>query len=133
MSQTITQDGFVDDIWSDMPAPEPGDYAGGRALRLPVDTDPQDIAAHLPRLDLIVIPFASSSDGRGFSLAAQLRQMGYEGHIRAQGHILVDQFRAALRSGFTDVVISADQAARNPEVQWRSVPFAPSYQSRVFD
>lgn len=132
MTQVITKDGFVADIWADTPAPLPEDHAGERAITLPVDQDPATLAERFEQLDLIVIPFASSADGRGFSLAAVLRDLGYRGHIRAQGHVLVDQFRAAMRAGFTDIAISDDQAARNPEHQWLSVPFDAAYQSRVF-
>jgi uncharacterized protein (DUF934 family) len=132
MTQVITRDGFVDDIWRNMDVPLLSDYTGGRAVLLPVDVAPADLASYLRRLDLIVIPFEQSADGRGFSLAAALRALGFKGHIRARGHILVDQFRAAMRCGITDIEISDNQAKRNPQHQWVSVPFCDGYKARLF-
>lgn len=130
--QVITQDGFVDDPWCGTD-PQPLDsYEGGPAVLLGADDDLAAIAPHLDQLKLIVIPFGSNADGRGFSLARSLREMGFEGYLRAQGHVLVDQFRAALRAGFSDVAISADQARRNPQAQWLAVAHRASYQARVF-
>jgi uncharacterized protein (DUF934 family) len=131
-TQIITREGFAPDRFAETPTPSLKDYAGGPGVILPVDGDPAQLTPHFAALSVVVIPFATSADGRGFSLAAALRALGYKGHIRARGHILVDQFRAALRSGFDDIEISADQAARNPEHQWRAVPLGQSYQSRLF-
>lgn len=132
MSQVISTQGFVPDPWQGCDLPALASYEGGPAVRLEVTDHLAEVAGHFDRLRLIVIPFASSADGRGFSLAAALRQMGYRGHLRAEGHVLVDQFRAALRAGFDDIEISDAQAQRNPEPQWLAVPMARSYQSRVF-
>lgn len=131
MSQIINQEGFASDHWANTPLPSLADYAGGPAVSLAPEDDIGEVAAHFGTLGLIVISFGSSADGRGFSQAGQLRSLGYEGHIRASGHVLVDQFRAALRSGFTDVEISDEQASRNPESQWLAVPFQGGYQLRL--
>ena len=131
MTQIVTRDGFSDDRFSDVEPVALADYAGNGALLLAVDDDVSEVSAHFGTLELIVIPFASSADGRGFSLAASLRAMGFGGHIRASGHVLVDQFRAALRSGFTDIAISAEQARRNPEAQWQAVSHDAGYKSKV--
>lgn len=132
MSQIITPEGFAEDAWADIALPSIDDYDGGAAVLLPVDTAPEAALPHFETLKLIVVPFGSSADGRGYSHAAQLRGLGFTGHIRARGHVLVDQFRAAQRSGFDDVEITDEQAARNPEHQWISVPMTSGYQSRVF-
>ena len=131
MTQIVTPAGFAEDPWAGTSVPPLAEYSGGPTVLLPVHTDPAELAPHLDTLRLIVIPFDSSADGRGFSLAAQLRALGFTGHIRARGHILVDQFRAALRSGVSDLEISADQARRNPEPQWAGVPIAPGYRSQL--
>lgn len=131
-TQIITRKGFITDRFANTTIPPLPDYTGGAAVLLPVDAAPAAITPHLDRLSLVVIPFANAADGRGFSLAAALRTLGYQGHIRARGHILVDQFRAALRTGFDDVEISTTQAARNPEAQWRAVSLATSYKTRLF-
>lgn len=131
MGQVINQTGFVEDIWAGTKVPVLADYAGGVAMELPVDADVGEAAAYFGMLELIVIPFEKSADGRGFSQAALLRALGFEGHIRAKGHVLVDQFRAAVRSGFTDVEISDAQAVRNPEQQWNR-PVYKDYLKRLF-
>lgn len=141
MTQLISRDGFVDEHWpadgrifdfeaywlgQDLPEEEP------LGLRLDVAQDVSDIVPWFERLELIVIPFSASADGRGFSQARQLRQLGFTGRIRGEGHVLVDQFRAALRVGIDEIEISDDQAARNPEAQWLAVSLPQSYQSRLF-
>lgn len=132
MSTIVTRAGFAPDIWKGTDLPALADYTGGPALRLEPGEEAAGLAGQLAGLKLVVIPFASSGDGRGFSLAAELRAMGFTGHIRASGHVLVDQFRAALRAGFTDIEISDAQAARNPEAQWLSVPLTEGYRARLF-
>ncbi len=82
---------------------------------------------------MIRIAFPKSADGRGFTLARRLRMMGYGGRLRAHGHVLADQYAMARRSGFDEVEISADLAARQPEDQWRFRADwrAHDYQSRL--
>lgn len=141
MTQLITRDGFIDETWpetgvildfepfwqgQDLPIEEPV----GVVFR--ADSDPANLIPWFDKVEMVVIPFATSADGRGFSLARQLRQQGYRGIIRARGHILVDQFRAALRVGIDQVEIDDDQAARNPEDQWRAVSHADGYQAKLF-
>lgn len=132
MTQIITPNGFAPDPWQGTDIPPLSDYAGGETLLIAPDTELSTLEPLLPSLRLIVIPFASNTDGRGFSLARQLRMAGYRGHLRARGHLLVDQLRAALRCGFDDLEISADHARRMPEAQWRAVPMAQGYQSHLF-
>lgn len=132
MEQVIDRTGFVDDAWADITVVPLADYRGGPALLLAQTDDPSAAAAHFGTLDLIVIPFASHADGRGFSLAASLRALGFGGHLRARGHILVDQFRAALNAGFDDIQIKADLAARSPARHWQAVPLTSGYRARLF-
>lgn len=131
MTQIIATGGFTHDDWAGTALPTLADYDGGPAVLLSPGDDVAGAVAHFATLRLIVIAFGTSADGRGFSQAAQLRALGFGGHLRARGHVLVDQFRAALRSGFTDIEISDDQAARNPEHQWRAVSLRAGYQSRL--
>ncbi len=81
-----------------------------------------DIAALTAALDapFIRIAFPSFADGRGFTLARRLRQMGFVGRIHAAGHVLADQYAMARRSGFDAVEIDSALAARQPEDQWRA-------------
>jgi uncharacterized protein (DUF934 family) len=59
--------------------------------------------------------------------------LGYTGRLRAKGHVLADQYAMARRSGFDEVEISADLAARQPQDQWlaRANWQAHDYQSRL--
>lgn len=85
---------------------------------VPNHIHPRDLAPVQDRLDLIAVEFPKHSDGRGFSLGRMLRQQGFEGTLRASGHILPDQFGFALRDGFDEVEIDEAQAARQPVEQW---------------
>ena len=87
----------------------------------------------LAEVVLIRVAFPSFADGRGFTIARQLRLMGYQGRLRAAGHVIADQYAMARRSGFDEVEISSDLAARQPEAQWlaRANWRAHDYQSRL--
>ncbi len=96
----------------------PDDWTGGQALDLTSDADPASLAARLDGVEMIAVEFPSFADGRGFTIARALRLMGYDGRLRARGHVLADQYAMARRSGFDEVEISDDLAARQPEDQW---------------
>jgi uncharacterized protein (DUF934 family) len=65
---------------------------------------PAALAKDLDRLSLIAIEFPGFRDGRGFSYAHRLRaQMGYEGELRAFGHLLPDQALFLTRVGFDSI------------------------------
>jgi len=124
----ITDTGFApDDAPTLVPLDTLPEAAEGAALDLPLDADPEAVAPHFDRLALIVIPFPSFGDGRGFSLAKRLRGLGYRGRLRASGHVITDQYAFARFCGFDEVRISDDQAERQPEPLWlaardRAVP-----------
>jgi uncharacterized protein (DUF934 family) len=69
-------------------------------VRVPSDT----LAAGIPaieRLALIAIEFPRFTDGRGYSVARQLRQRhGFAGELRAVGWVLRDQLFYMERCGF---------------------------------
>ncbi len=119
MSVIVTDTGF-----------QPDDWQGG--VDLPSDTDPSALPEVLEAQG-VRIDFPSFSDGRGFTLAAQLRRLGYTGRLRARGHVIADQYAMARRAGFDEVEISEDLAARQPEDQWqaRADWAAHSYQQRL--
>jgi len=94
------------------------DLPGEFALSIANDADADAIAPFFAWICLIVIAFPSFADGRGFSLARRLRQAGYKGRLRAEGHVIADQYAHARRVGFDEVAISDDLAARQPENQW---------------
>ncbi len=86
-------------------------------VTLASDTSVEELVDHLHR-DLIAIDFPAMTDGRGFSLARRLRELGYEGRLRAVGKLIADQYAMARRVGFDEVRIPADLAKRQPEDQW---------------
>ena len=103
------------------------------AIDLASNEEPTDLAGLLNQIHLIRVNFPSVSDGRGFTIAAQLRRMGFAGRLRAHGHVIADQYTMARRSGFDEVQISNDLATRQPEPQWlaRANWRAHDYQSRL--
>lgn len=120
MSVIVQDTGFTTDdfdgIWIDMPA----------------DTDPETLSQY-GNAEGIRVAFTSFSDGRGFTLARMLRLAGYTGRLRAEGHVIADQYAMARRAGFDEVEISPDLAARQPAQQWvfRADWTANDYQSRL--
>ncbi|MFT6168518.1 MAG: hypothetical protein ACJAR9_000628 [Celeribacter sp.] len=104
----------------------------GEWLDLASDTDPSTLA-QFSGAAAIRIDFPAFSDGRGFTLAKMLRLAGFTGRLRANGHVIADQYAMARRSGFDEVSISDDLATRQPEAQWlaRADWQAHDYQARV--
>ena len=137
MSIIVTDTGFAPEDWSHgFLAPDQwaaNDDDGARAVDLQSDANLDDLEEHLDKIDLIRIAFPSFADGRGFSLARTLRRMGFSGRLRAKGHVLADQYAMARRSGFGEVEIDAEMAARQPEDQWqaRADWQAHHYQARL--
>ncbi len=70
------------------------------------------------QLSLVAIQFPAYADGRGFSIARQLRNNGFSGTIRAVGPLIADQFAYALACGFDEIELSEAVAARQPVEQW---------------
>ncbi|MEO1911160.1 MAG: DUF934 domain-containing protein [Paracoccus sp. (in: a-proteobacteria)] len=83
------------------------------------DTDPAALPDRMHH-SLIAIEFPSFSDGRGFTLARMLRELGYKGTLRATGRLIADQYAMARRVGFDEVQVAADIAARQPQEQWKA-------------
>ncbi|MFI0395369.1 DUF934 domain-containing protein [Paracoccus jiaweipingae] len=127
MSVIVTDTGFAPDDW------QLGWGSDGAGVDLAADTDPDALDPALMQAPAIRIPFAAFSDGRGFTLARSLRRAGYAGRLRAAGHVLADQYAMARRTGFDEVEISADLAARQPQDQWlaRADWRAHDYQARL--
>lgn len=82
-------------------------------LWLAADQDPAQVRALLGQLTLIVIEFAKSRDGRGFTLARLLRERhGFTGDLRAAGPLLPDQFAMLLQCGFTSALVTPSVPAQ---------------------
>lgn len=133
MTVIVTDTGFGPEDWIAPITPLAEITGESIALDLPNDTDPATLAGRIDRIGMIRIAFPSAADGRGFSLARQLRLMGYQGRLRASGHVIADQYAMARRSGFDEVEISDDLARRQPQDQWifRADWRAHDYQARL--
>ena len=130
----VTDTGFAADDWLEGFVPLADlDGSDARGVDLVNTDDPARLSNRLSDVAVIRIAFPAFSDGRGFTLARRLRVMGYTGRLRAQGHVIADQYAMARRCGFDEVEISADLAARQPEDQWqfRADWRAHDYQSRL--
>ena len=73
------------------------------------NVDLNDVAKQLLDRPVIAIEFPAFMDGRGFSLARLLRErFGYEGDIRAIGHVIRDQLTYLKRCGFSSFCFQDD-------------------------
>ncbi|MCC5975384.1 MAG: DUF934 domain-containing protein [Rubellimicrobium sp.] len=135
MTVIVTDTGFAPEDWA-------GGFVGpdglaaniaGLGLELGPADDPAALDGRLEGIAMIRVMFPAFSDGRGFTLARNLRAMGYGGRLRAAGHVIADQYAMVRRSGFDEVEIGDDLAARQPETQWlaRADWRAHDYQSRL--
>ncbi len=122
MTVIINDTGFTTDDWTadfvpfaDLAANDEGNAV---AVDLASDAEPYDLAGRLAEIDMIRVDFPSFADGRGFTIAAQLRRLGFQGRLRARGHVIADQYAMARRSGFDEVEIDDALAERQPEDQW---------------
>jgi uncharacterized protein (DUF934 family) len=133
MTVIVTDTGFGRDDWTAPVTPLAEAGAGTTALDLPNDINPADLSGRLEGVRFVRVAFPDAGDGRGFSIARQLRLMGYRGRLRAAGHVIADQYAMARRAGFDEVEISDALAARQPEAQWlfRADWQAHDYQARL--
>ena len=111
MTVLVTDAGFGPDTWE-------GGFDAQNVLDLASDADPYAVAKDMDGIDMIRIDFPSFADGRGFTIARQLRLSGFTGRLRAKGHVLADQYAMARRCGFDEVEIDETLAARQSEDQW---------------
>ncbi|WP_438987025.1 DUF934 domain-containing protein [Marivivens donghaensis] len=131
MTVIVTDTGFAADDHN-APFTALSEAAGETAILIPSNTNPADLTKALSA-SVIAVEFPSFADGRGFTLAAQLRRLGFKGRLRAQGHVICEQYAMARRSGFDEVAISDELAARQPENLWltRANWQANDYQARM--
>ena len=113
---------FRDDAAADEPAVSLDaflDQTNAASVRIEAGDDVRRLAPVLDRLRLVEVDFPRFRDGRGFSSARVLREMGYTGEIKATGDVLVDLVAFMRRCGFDsfapDVPFNPDdfQAALN--------------------
>ena len=121
MTVIVTDTGFSPDDWAHgyIAIDEMPDASTSLlGVDVPSSVDPEILRPFLDRIDLVRIDFPNFADGRGFTIARHLRLTGFQGRLRAKGHIIADQYAMARRSGFDEIEIKADLAARQSEAQW---------------
>lgn len=91
----------------DQPADEPAvsldaflDQTNAASVRIEAGDDVRRLGPVLDRVRLVEVDFPRFRDGRGFSSARVLREMGYTGEIKATGDVLVDLVFFMRRCGF---------------------------------
>lgn len=79
-------------------------------------------------LPSVAIPFEKPTEGRPYSLALRLRELGFQGEIHAVGAVNQELVHHLARVGFTHFHLSGSRNAISPEVIH---PFSFTYQ-RVY-
>ncbi len=87
-------------------------------VAIPNDVKSSALEPFLDQIELVSIAFPSYGDGRGFSIAKQLRGLGFKGVLRASGPLIADQFAYALACGFDEIDLPESVASRQPVAQW---------------
>ena len=84
-------------------------WTGRLGVRLKPADDVRDLAADLPRLDLVAVEFPNPGDGRGYSQARLLRErLRFRGELRAMGAgVRQDQAFLLARCGFDSLETAA--------------------------
>ena len=84
-------------------------------------------AEKLADLPLVAVDFPVFTDGRGYTLARQLRErFGYKNELRAIGDVLQDQLFYMGRCGFNSFAVRADKCIE--EALAGIKPFSNAYQ-----
>ncbi len=140
MANVVIQDsGFVTDDftreieeWENTQTPEWHGFTG-YGLNVPNTVCAEDLQPYFKTAAMIRINFPNFADGRGFSIARHLRLLGYQGRLRAAGHIIADQYAMARRCGFDEVEVNQSLATRQPVEDWkfRADWRAHNYQDRL--
>ena len=142
---TVTASGFRDNDWldrrhvalSDLESVAASDMAGLAEIVIGIHGDDtvETVRPWLPHIAAVEIYFDTAHDGRGFSLARRLTEMGFQGEIRAAGALHVDQFPHAIQCGIYALNLSRQAALRMPEQYWidtaATIATEQSYQSRL--
>jgi uncharacterized protein (DUF934 family) len=138
MTIIVRDDGFnvegFNGVFTDWQKISEGEtFKKGSAIDIPNTLRGDELTHLFDETPMFRIPFPSSADGRGFSIARLMRLLGYTGTLRASGALLADQYAMARRSGFDEVEISTEMSNRQPEDQWlfRADWQIHDYQSRL--
>lgn len=87
-------------------------------IRLAGEIDPASLG-QVPESSSLAIEFASSADGRGYSLAKHLRnRLDFHGELVALGALIPDQVVAAFACGFDAVLVTKEQQDKYGQQNW---------------
>jgi uncharacterized protein (DUF934 family) len=88
-------------IWSALPESLSNKLEKGElGIFLNSDQNTDELPDNFKLASAITINFPIFTDGRGYSIARELRSLNYQGEIRAVGEVLHDQLNAMQRCGF---------------------------------
>ncbi len=79
----------------------------GAAVEVPGDGDLDGLYETLTTAATIVVVLPSFVDGRAFSHARKLRDLGFDGALLATGDVLADQWQFLKRCGFSGLLDSS--------------------------
>ncbi len=78
------------------------------------DERPEELKADIQRFPVVAVDFPKFSDGRGYSIAYNLRaRLGYTGELRAIGDVLRDQLFYLRRVGFDAFALRQDRSMQD--------------------
>lgn len=84
------------------------------AVWFPSDAQASELGEDIQRFPLLAIDFPKFSDGRGYSIAFNLRQrLHYQGELRAIGDVLRDQLFYMQRVGFNAFATRPDRSIQD--------------------
>jgi len=107
----------------------------GDQVKLANDVNLEHLKMHLPKIKTILVDFPSFADGRGFSIARELRKKyGFKGELIADGPLIPDQYVYAVQCGFNAVKVDGATYERQAESHWFDAldAFKVTYQ-RAYD
>jgi uncharacterized protein (DUF934 family) len=104
--------------------------AGEIGVWIAPDDRPEELKGELDKFPVIAIDFPKFTDGRGYSIAYNVRtRMGWTGELRAIGDVLRDQLFSMRRVGFNAYAVRSD---RNVHDALKSLSdFSETYQASV--
>ncbi|WP_413519466.1 DUF934 domain-containing protein [Psychrobacter glacincola] len=109
------------------------EHASRMGVWVTSDSD-TEVLTRIPKFllqqELIVIHVPAFTDGRGFSFAQTLRQIGYEGEIRMAGKFGRDQIAYLLRAGADSFVINDHDLQSISDISQAFNALASSYDGR---
>ena len=106
------------------------DDTGANVVSLANDEDPLTLVGRLEGVQRIDLHFPKFTDGRAYSQAYLLRRrLGFQGELRANGDVLIDQLVHMSRQGFSSAVLKAGVDAQAAQRQFDR--FSGFYQGDV--